>query len=80
MDVPRFVNRGGRGDEPGDISVMIPYWVHRRICDMLVAFGSAAQPEEYTPLSKRANQNSRGSSGTLAADRWTTLRFVRVPA
>jgi hypothetical protein len=47
MDVPRFVNRGGRGDEPGDISVMIPYWVYRRICDMLVAVGSAAKPEEY---------------------------------
>jgi hypothetical protein len=47
MDVPRFVNRGGRGDEPGEISVMIPYWVYRRICDMLVAVGSAAKPEEY---------------------------------
>jgi hypothetical protein len=37
MDVPRFVNRGGKGDEPGDISVMIPYWVYRRFCDMVVA-------------------------------------------
>jgi hypothetical protein len=37
MDVPRFVNRGGKGDEPGDISVTIPYWVYRRIRDMLVA-------------------------------------------
>jgi hypothetical protein len=46
MYVSRFVNRGGRGDEPGDISVMIPHSVHRRICDMLVALGPAAKPEE----------------------------------
>jgi hypothetical protein len=47
MDVRRFVNRGGRGNERGDISVMIPYYVYRRICNMLVAVGSAAEPEEY---------------------------------
>jgi hypothetical protein len=42
-----FVNRGGRKDEPCDMSVMIPYWMYRRICDMLVTVGSAAKPEEY---------------------------------
>jgi hypothetical protein len=44
MDVPRFVNRGGRKDEPGDISVMITYWVYRRICEsrLLMNEGSSA--------------------------------------
>jgi len=43
MDLPRFVNRGGIAEEPGEISVIIPYWVYRRVCNALVAMGSCAK-------------------------------------
>jgi hypothetical protein len=26
---------------------MIPYWIYRRICNLLVAVESAAKPEDY---------------------------------
>ena len=34
-------------EPPGDIQVMIPYWIYRRICNLLVAVQSAAKPEDY---------------------------------
>ena len=34
-------------EPPGDIQVMIPYWIYRRICRLLVAVQSAAKPEDY---------------------------------
>jgi len=34
-------------EPPGDIQVMIPYWIYRRICNLLVAVQSAAKPGDY---------------------------------
>ena len=39
-------------EPPGDIQVMIPYWIYRRICNLLVAVQSAAKPEDYIVMSE----------------------------
>jgi hypothetical protein len=54
MDLPRFVNRGEEGE--GVIEVMLPCWIYRRICDLLVA----VQPGKGWAFAQEQARNSAG--------------------
>ena len=43
-------------EPPGDIQVMIPYWIYRRICDLLVA----VQPGKGWAFAREQPRNSAG--------------------
>jgi len=52
MDEVRFYSAhvfNSRQDDPDkcDIAVVIPNWIHGRVCELLRAAQSGAKPEEY---------------------------------
>jgi hypothetical protein len=55
-------------EPPGDIQVMLPYWIYRRICDLLVA----VQPGKGWAFAREQPRNSAG----VAQNALTKIRVI----